>query len=670
MRKTAGSYLLLFTCSLLLIVFGLSLSLTLGATLFSDNFEDGNSTGWSTSNGSWSVVSDGSRVYKQSSTSTTAHAYAGTASWANYTAEARAKALSFNGTARYFGLMARYQSSSNYYFLTLSNANTLELKKKSGGSVTVLASKPFTVATGTWYTLKLTVNGASLSGYVNGSLELSATDSSLATGRVGFTAMNASAEFDDLIVADLGGTATPTPTPSSATPTPTPSSATPTPTPGSATPTPTPTPSTATPTPTPTPSTATPTPTPAPGTPTPTPAPASGDLFVAPNGADNNPGTIDSPTTFTSAITRIAAGKTIWMRGGTYAYSTEVVIALGNSGTSGSPKRIFAYGSEKPILDFSSQPFISNEENPRGIKLAGDYWHLKGLEISGAADNGLYLCGDHNTIELCVFHHNRDSGLQISRYDNHTARSDWPSYNLVLNCTSYDNRDPDEEDADGFACKLTSGDGNVFRGCIAYHNCDDGWDLFTKPDTGAIGTVLIEGCIAYENGYSTASGGGIESTSGDGNGFKLGGNNMPVNHTIRRSIAFRNRVKGIHYNSNPGSVLVENCTSWDNKDGGNFVFVSGTHIFKNNLSFYNPNKRDEYSGTDVDGSNCWWDKTKTVNAKGLVVTEADFASLTPAISRNADGSINLGNFLKLAPGSDLIDAGTPGGTDIGARESY
>jgi len=53
----------------------------------------------------------------------------------------------------------------------------------------------------------------------------------------------------------------------------------------------------------------------------------------------------------------------------------------------------------------------------------------------------------------------------------------------------------------------------------------------------------------------------------------------------------------------------------------------------------------------------------------LVVSAADFVSLTPTIMRNADGSINLGNFLRLAPGSDLINAGTPSGTDIGAIES-
>ncbi len=225
------------------------------ATLFSDDFQDGNSSGWGTNNGSWSVVTDGSYVYKQSSTSTTAHAYNGTATWANYSIQARAKALSFNGSGRYFGIAARYSSSSNYYFAVLTNSNTLEIRKKVSGASTTLASKTYAVTTGTWYTLKLAVNGTSLQASVNGVLELSATDSSLATGRPAVTTYNASAEFDDVIVDDLSGgtsTPTPTPTPSSATPTPTPSSATPTPTPSSgSTPTPTPTPSTATPTPTP-----------------------------------------------------------------------------------------------------------------------------------------------------------------------------------------------------------------------------------------------------------------------------------------------------------------------------------------------------------------------------------------------------------------------------------
>src|SRR5262245_4573375 len=36
------------------------------ATLFSDDFQDGNATGWSKSGGDWSVVTDGTLAFRQS----------------------------------------------------------------------------------------------------------------------------------------------------------------------------------------------------------------------------------------------------------------------------------------------------------------------------------------------------------------------------------------------------------------------------------------------------------------------------------------------------------------------------------------------------------------------------------------------------------------------------
>jgi hypothetical protein len=84
-----------------------------------------------------------------------------------------------------------------------------------------------------------------------------------------------------------------------------------------------------------------------------------------------------------------------------------------------------------------------------------------------------------------------------------------------LSAESHDN-------ADGFTAKLTSGPGNVFRYAVSHNNIDDGWDLFTKTDTGPIGVVTIEDSLAYNIG--TLSGGG-QAGSGDRNGFKLGGGN-------------------------------------------------------------------------------------------------------------------------------------------------
>lgn len=282
---------------------------SLAATvLFSDNFEDGNYTGWSKNGGSWSVVSDGTKVFKQSSTSATCYAYAGDSSWNNYSVEAKIKALSFNGADTTVALAARFQTTSNFYFAKISNANTISIQKKSGGSISVLASKSYPISTGTFYVLKLEVNGSSLSLSVNGNPELTATDSTFATGKIGFTMVNASGEIDDVVVSSDIVTVTPTPMP---TPTPT-ATPTATPTPGN-TPAAIPTPtseSTTTPIPT-----VTPTSTPS-TTPTPTTTiPVNYNIVVAQDGSGDF-------TTIQAAIDSIPANNDSWatitVKNGTY----------------------------------------------------------------------------------------------------------------------------------------------------------------------------------------------------------------------------------------------------------------------------------------------------------------------------------------------------------------
>lgn len=113
----------------------------------------------------------------------------------------------------------------------------------------------------------------------------------------------------------------------------------------------------------------------------------------------------------------------------------------------------------------------------------------------------------------------------------------------MLNCTSYLNADAGYEDADGFAAKLTVADGNVFDGCIAAYNADDGWDLFAKVETGAIGQVVIQNCVAFKNGYVLDEN-GQEVDAGNGNGFKMGGSSISGHHicaTVYHS-AIRQRV--------------------------------------------------------------------------------------------------------------------------------
>ena len=153
------------------------------------------------------------------------------------------------------------------------------------------------------------------------------------------------------------------------------------------------------------------------------------------------------------------------------------------------------------------------------MTLFSHYWGLRGFDItnSAAMQKGLQISGNHNLIEEIHAYRNGNTEIQISGSSNDPFEA-WPAHNLVKNCTSFENADPGFEDADGFAAKLTIGEGNVFDGCIAYHNADDGWDLFAKNETGSIGKVIIKNSVAYRNGWVP----GIEG-EGNGNGFKMGG---------------------------------------------------------------------------------------------------------------------------------------------------
>lgn len=384
-------------------------------------------------------------------------------------------------------------------------------------------------------------------------------------------------------------------------------------------------------------------------------------LYVSPTGSASNSGTsISAPTTLQNAIATVGAGGTIYMRGGTYNFTATIVIPESNSGTAGATKKILSYNGEVPVLSFAGMAVSSSN---RGIVLDGSYWHLNGLIIESAGDNGLLLSGDNNTIESCIFRKNADSGLQLSRYNtNYTSISQWPSNNLILNCESYDNKDPDNEDADGFAAKLTSGNGNIFRNCISHHNIDDGWDLYTKPDTGPIGTVTLENCIAHSNGKLTD---GSTSGNGDKNGFKLGGEDISVNHIVRRCIAFNNGKHGFTYNRNPGSIEMTNNTGYGNTER-NFNFDGGTSVFRNNLSYLS-GSNDRIVGTAT-APNSFQGA-----AGGFTVNAADFVSLSPGANNNPTGN----GFLNLASGSDLINAGVTStgisyngsAPDLGAIES-
>jgi hypothetical protein len=392
--------------------------------------------------------------------------------------------------------------------------------------------------------------------------------------------------------------------------------------------------------------------------------------FVAPKGDDANPGTIEAPfATMQKGHDKAAAGDTVYLRGGTYSIkgngATALIgISITKSGKSATQRLNFwAYGDEVPVLDFSGLTVGSGIG--AGIRVQGQWLHFRGIEICNVpaptgANNGIW-CNPctNNIFERLHFHHNQGPGLSIA-YGNGGL--------LILNCDSHDNYDVAKggEDGDGFGIhyQQTKGDTIVIRGCRAWNNADDGYDLFKQPYP-----VIIENSWAYGNGYFSDG----KPTGGNGSGFKMGNSFAKgVRHTIRNCVAWKNKNQGFYANHSPAGTNWYNNTSYNN--GAQFDMLSDSvlsgsnvHVLRNNIAF--PKSIRNPGASDMKCNS--WDLN-------ITPANSDFASVSDSGwtgPRTSDGSLPDIPFMKLKSGSQFIDKGTDVGLpfagnapDLGAYE--
>ncbi|WP_062078112.1 carbohydrate-binding protein [Demequina globuliformis] len=279
-------------------------------------------------------------------------------------------------------------------------------------------------------------------------------------------------------------------------------------------------------------------------------------VWVAPEAAADGAGTQADPVDIYTAVAFAQPGQQVVLTDGTYALNRAVVVERGRDGTENAPITLMSEPGARAVLDLSDS--VSG-----GLHLRADWWHVYNLEITGSGDKlkPMLIQGNHNIVERVESHHNQDTGIQISGSSSEPPAL-WPSHNLVVSSVAHHNADAGGNDADGFAAKLTVGEGNVFRHNIAHHNIDDGWDLYAKSTTGPIGTVVIEDSVAYNNGWLSDD----PSRTGEGNGFKLGGESMPGDHLLRNSVSYGNLGTGVTSNSGP-DVRLDRVTSVDNDRG-------------------------------------------------------------------------------------------------------
>jgi hypothetical protein len=174
----------------------------------------------------------------------------------------------------------------------------------------------------------------------------------------------------------------------------------------------------------------------------------------------------------------------------------------------------------------------------------------------------------------------------------------------------------------------------------------------------------------FLNGYRK----NMTASLGNGNGFKMGGNQELHDVVLRNCLAVYNREKGFDQNNNKGSMILYNTTGYKNGRNygmNNYDPAAGKEmVIKNSVSYLGTNT-DVFRTVAVRTNNSW--------QSPFVVSAADFVSLDTSVlraPRNADGSLPTINLMKLAQGSDLIDGGTNVGLpyygsapDVGYAES-
>ena len=386
------------------------------------------------------------------------------------------------------------------------------------------------------------------------------------------------------------------------------------------------------------------------------------DYYVSPTGSGSKY-LLDAPGPLSSTVIgKLQAGDNLYLMGG--QYNLKSTLSINRKGTADEMITIQGYGSERAIIDFREQ---ANKQN--GVKVGGSYLHIKDITIRYAGYKGIWVEeGQHNILENLDVYGCCNAGIQL--------RSG--GYNMVINCDSHENFDYQDKggNADGFADKQGNAcAGNVYIGCRAWSNSDDGWDSYGRVTSGTP-TVYIN-CITYNNGpekynlsdhpratgvdkgLSCFSGKDLSnfSNGGNPNGFKVGGNGTKHNVEIYRCLSVGHRSKGFDQNNNAGNMKVINCTAYQN--GINYGFGNDqpfTLAAYNNVSLSPVSSHWKRSdkGTTSQGNNTW--------NSGYSASESDFEGLDIEeiilAERNADGTLpETIQFHLKATATNLIDKG-------------
>ena len=413
-------------------------------------------------------------------------------------------------------------------------------------------------------------------------------------------------------------------------------------------------------------------------------APTSAAYYVAPDGDDGASGSESEPFATVQRAHDVAQpGDLIYLRGGSYSPTEPTRFSAEGSATL--PIILRAYPGELPIIDASGLP----EGDTEGGSTAtwsfdgAKHWQIRGpLQLVNGRGSGVLIEGATEDIDF-VFIDSSYNGQSAARAGHGflIVEDEWADAKDIrfLNCDAHHNanhRTRSGEDVaanlyqHGDGWRIKSGQDIQLVGCRAWHNLDDNYDL-----VWAAAQVSLYQCWSAFAGRDDDAG-SITGTPGFeaewGEGIKLGYSDDSGPHSCVRCLSYKNVHLGFRMDGGP--YRLENCSSFDNgRRPFGWELGSAPNLLQNNLDLGTP-KESAVPATTTSLHNSW------DAASGFSVDAADFESVDdePLLgSRSSDGSLPVSPFLRLAAGSDLIDAGIVGSApyadaapDIGCFESY
>lgn len=384
--------------------------------------------------------------------------------------------------------------------------------------------------------------------------------------------------------------------------------------------------------------------------------------YVAPNGDDGNPGTLEAPFASIQKAHDNGAlqpGDVIYLRGGIYYPETKTI--FNKSGTPNNYIELGIYPGEVAIIDGKNIPEgdINSSSTPTWVFKNAGYWKVQGpIHLTNGRGAGVYI-DSSQFLEFDLIESSYNGKRAARGGHGFFIWSSSTSDILFKNCDSHHNANHLwQSGEDQLTNQYQHGDGwRIFDGtnirligCRAWHNLDDGYD-FTQAGSRI---EMIE-CWAAYSAIDDAEG-SITGTPNramprwEGDGIKLGYEDDTAQHRAIRCLSWNNNCHGWTVRGGPYEIY--NSAAYNNPEEAFSGINNMSNIRRNTYGFNN--RLGDGGGADGYSS-------------VFTVYESDFTSLNDSGMlgpRKADGGLPEPNFLKPAQGCKLVDNGVNVGIDF------